>query len=63
MSTFLNSTCCRTKRGILNLECVVLPPGNNKNAIPDEATTSTIRPSDQILYIITCQRNVFPVPP
>ncbi len=30
--------------GILNLEWVVMPPRSNKNAIPDEAITSTILP-------------------
>ncbi|KAH9537713.1 hypothetical protein CY35_16G067000 [Sphagnum magellanicum] len=49
--------------GILNLEWAVLPPGSNKDAIHDEATTSTIllclrrRDKDVI------QTNVLPVPP
>ncbi len=34
---------CRSIR-ILNLEWAVLPPRSNKDAIPDEATTSTIFP-------------------
>jgi len=28
--------------GILNFECDVLPPGNNKDAIPLDATVNTI---------------------
>jgi hypothetical protein len=49
--------------GILNLEWAVLPPGNNKDAIPLVATVKTIfccaRKADaRVLHI-----KVFPVPP
>jgi hypothetical protein len=33
-----------TVSGILNLEWVVRPPGNKRDAIPDEATTRTTKP-------------------
>ena len=49
--------------GIRNLECAVLPIGNNKEAIPNDATTRTILLSDLILVIITFHRYVFPIPP
>jgi hypothetical protein len=44
-------------------ECAVLPPGNNKDAIPLEATVSTIwhfdlKAVDKVFHI-----KVFPVPP
>lgn len=33
-----------TVSGILNLEWAVRPPGNKRDAIPDEATTRTTKP-------------------
>ncbi|KAH9551867.1 hypothetical protein CY35_09G035800 [Sphagnum magellanicum] len=49
--------------GILNLEWTILSPRSNKDAIPNEATTSTILPclSKQDKSVI--QTNVLPVPP
>lgn len=55
-----NSWCCRS---ILNLECAVLPPGNRRDAIPDDATVRQIHFSLRNLQIIVFHRNVFPVPP
>ncbi|KAH8957251.1 hypothetical protein BDL97_07G082200 [Sphagnum fallax] len=49
--------------GILNLEWAVLPPRNNKDAIPDEATTSTILPCPRRRDRSVVQTNVLPVPP
>ncbi|CAM6023861.1 unnamed protein product [Sphagnum balticum] len=49
--------------GILNLEWAVLPPRSNKNAIPDEATVSTILPCPRKRDRIVVQTNVLPVPP
>ncbi|KAH9544883.1 hypothetical protein CY35_12G019400 [Sphagnum magellanicum] len=49
--------------GILNLEWVVLPPGSNKDAIPDEATTSTILPCPRRRDRSVVETNVLPVPP
>ncbi|KAH9569795.1 hypothetical protein CY35_02G009500 [Sphagnum magellanicum] len=49
--------------GILNLEWVVLPPRNNKDAIPDEATSSTIFPCPRRQDKSVVQTNVSPVPP
>ncbi|CAK9260197.1 unnamed protein product [Sphagnum jensenii] len=49
--------------GIWNLEWAVLPPGNNKDAIPDEATTSTILPCPHKWDRSVVQTNVLPVPP
>ncbi|KAH9560653.1 hypothetical protein CY35_06G117800 [Sphagnum magellanicum] len=49
--------------GILNLEWAVLPPGSNKDAIPDEATASTILPCPRRRDRIVIQTNVLPVPP
>ncbi|KAG5054856.1 hypothetical protein JHK85_007366 [Glycine max] len=48
--------------GILNLECAVLPLGNNREAMPLEATIITI-----LLFALNelasvFQMNVFPVP-
>ncbi|MCI03703.1 hypothetical protein A2U01_0024743, partial [Trifolium medium] len=48
---------------ILNLEWAVLPPGNNKEAIPLVATVNTIffcarKAEARVLHI-----KVFPVPP
>ena len=50
-------------RGIQNLECAVLPIGNNKDAILDDATAKTILLSDLILVIIVFHKYVFPVLP
>ncbi len=49
--------------GILNLEWAVLPPKNNKDAIPDEATASTILPCPRRWDKSVVQTNVLPVPP
>ncbi|CAK9276115.1 unnamed protein product [Sphagnum jensenii] len=49
--------------GILNLEWAVLPPGSNKDAIPDEATASTILPCLHRRDKSVVQTNVLPVPP
>ncbi|KAH9555556.1 hypothetical protein CY35_08G119900 [Sphagnum magellanicum] len=48
---------------ILNLEWAVLPPGSNKDAIPDEATASTIFPCPRRRDRSVVQTNVLPVPP
>ncbi|CAM6015528.1 unnamed protein product [Sphagnum balticum] len=48
---------------ILNLEWAVLPPRNNKDAIPDEATISTILPCPRRRDRSVVQTNVLPVPP
>ncbi|KAH9555853.1 hypothetical protein CY35_08G138300 [Sphagnum magellanicum] len=53
---------CRSIR-ILNLEWAVLPPGSNRDAIPDEATTSTILPCPHRRDRSVVQTNVLPVPP
>ncbi|KAH9534543.1 hypothetical protein CY35_17G010600 [Sphagnum magellanicum] len=47
---------------ILNLEWVVLLPKSNKDAIPDEATASTILPCPRRRDINVLQTNVLPVP-
>ncbi|KAH7679130.1 hypothetical protein IHE45_06G038800 [Dioscorea alata] len=56
-----------TIRVVCSINCanlwVVLPPGNNNDAIPDDATTRTIFPSERILLIIVFHKNVFSVPP
>ncbi|CAK9249694.1 unnamed protein product [Sphagnum jensenii] len=49
--------------GILNLEWAVLPPGSNRDAIPDEATASTILPCPRRRDKSVVQTNVLPVPP
>ncbi len=49
--------------GILNLEWVVLLPRSNKDAIPDEATASTILPCLRRRDINVIQTNVLLVPP
>nr|GEW54076.1 hypothetical protein [Tanacetum cinerariifolium] len=41
----------------------VLPDGNNKDAIPQDATVRIIFSSDHSAVVIAFQRNVFPVPP
>ncbi|KAH8971434.1 hypothetical protein BDL97_02G142100 [Sphagnum fallax] len=48
---------------ILNLEWAVLSPRSNKDAIPDEATTSTILPCPRRWDKSVVQTNVLPVPP
>jgi len=54
---------CVAGTGIANLECVVLPPGSNNDAIPLEATVKTIPPLDRIVDDKVFQINVFLVPP
>ncbi|KAH9532273.1 hypothetical protein CY35_19G083200 [Sphagnum magellanicum] len=49
--------------GILNLEWAVLLPRSNKDAIPDEATASTILPCPRKRDGSVVQTNVLPVPP
>ncbi len=49
--------------GILNLEWAVLLPRSNKDAIPDEAITSTILPCPRRRDRSVVQTNVLPVPP
>ncbi|CAM6065872.1 unnamed protein product [Sphagnum tenellum] len=49
--------------GILNLEWAYLPPGSNKDAIPNEATASTILPCPCKRDRNVVQTNVLPVPP
>ncbi|KAH8947734.1 hypothetical protein BDL97_11G058600 [Sphagnum fallax] len=49
--------------GILNLEWAVLPPKSSKDAIPDEATTSTILPCPCKWNRSVVQTNVLQVPP
>ncbi|KAH9546490.1 hypothetical protein CY35_12G097500 [Sphagnum magellanicum] len=49
--------------GILNLEWAILPPRNNKDVIPDEATASTILPCPRRQDISVVQTNVLPIPP
>ena len=39
--------------GILNLECVVLPPQSRRAAIPHDVMASTIFPSDHSFVVIT----------
>ncbi|KAG4988800.1 hypothetical protein JHK82_031136 [Glycine max] len=46
---------------LANLECVVLPPGSNNDAIPLEAIVKTIPPLDRITNDKFFQINVFPV--
>ena len=50
-------------RGILNLECAVLPFCNNKAAIPDEATAKAISLLARTLAKTVLYKNVLPVPP
>ncbi len=57
----VDSSCRLIK--ILNLEWAVLPPKNNKDAILDEATASTILPCPHRWDISVVQTNVLPVPP
>jgi len=51
------------RTGIFNFECVVFPPGNNKEAMPLEATIMTILLSDLNETASVFQINVFHVPP
>jgi len=53
---------CRSIR-ILNLEWAVLPLGSNRDAIPDEATASTILPCPHRRDRSVVQINVLLVPP
>ncbi|KAG5042746.1 hypothetical protein JHK85_007014 [Glycine max] len=48
---------------ILNLECVVLPLGNNREAMPLEVTIIKILLSALNELASVFQMNVFPVPP
>ncbi len=57
----VNSLC--RSIGILNLEWAVLLPRSNKDAIPDEATASTILPYPHKQDRSVVQTNVLPVPP
>ncbi|GJY09509.1 hypothetical protein Tco_0377694 [Tanacetum coccineum] len=52
-----------SSNGNLNREWAVRPDGSNSDAIPEEATSSTIFPSARKAYIIVFHKNVFPVPP
>ncbi|KAG5032304.1 hypothetical protein JHK82_015882 [Glycine max] len=49
--------------GMTNLECVVLPPGNNNEAILLEATIKTMPPLDHTTDDKFFHINVLPVPP
>ena len=49
--------------GILNLECVVRPPGNMDAAIPEVAVAIAINPSERTLASSALYRKVLPVPP
>ena len=49
--------------GILNLECVVLPPESKSAAILLEATLITISPLDLTAVDKVFKTNVLPVPP
>jgi len=59
----LHIECSSVGTGILNLECAVLPPGNSREAIPLEATVSTILPSERTAAESVFHMNVLPVPP
>ena len=48
---------------ILNIECAVLPSGNNREAMSLEATIITILLSALNELVSIFQMNVFPVPP
>ena len=49
--------------GIVNPECAVLLPGSNSDAIPLDATFSTMPPDDRTAADSDRQMKVFPVPP
>jgi len=53
----------RVGTGILNLKCVVPPPGRNKEAIPLDATFKTNFLLDRVVDESVFHMNVFPVPP
>ena len=48
--------------GILNLECAVRPPGNNKAAMPEDATANAIFFWDLTVASKHLYKNVLPVP-
>ena len=48
-------------RGIQNVECDIRPPNNNKEAIPEEATVTTICPKQRNFVAIVLYINVLPV--
>ncbi|KAI8533735.1 hypothetical protein RHMOL_Rhmol10G0032500 [Rhododendron molle] len=45
-----------------NVECAVRPPSNNKEAMPDEATVTTVCPRLRHFCAMMLYKNVFPVP-
>ncbi|KAG5022966.1 hypothetical protein JHK82_018865 [Glycine max] len=53
----------KTGTGILNFECAVLPPGNNREVMLLEATIITILLSALSELASVFQMYVFPVPP
>ncbi|KAG4989303.1 hypothetical protein JHK82_031633 [Glycine max] len=53
----------KTRTGILNFECAVLPPGNSRETMPLEATIITILLSALSELASVFQMYVFPVPP
>ncbi|KAH9572839.1 hypothetical protein CY35_02G173000 [Sphagnum magellanicum] len=58
-----SSNCIKSRRINRNLEWAVLPPRSNIDAIPDEATASTILPCPRRRDRSVVQTNVLPVPP
>ncbi|GKA61412.1 hypothetical protein Tco_0760819 [Tanacetum coccineum] len=48
--------------GILNRECAVLPDGSSSDAIPEDATASTILSSERIWSIFASRRGSFNAP-
>ncbi|KAF8104467.1 hypothetical protein N665_0172s0097 [Sinapis alba] len=44
-------------------ECVVLPPGSSRDAMPLEATLKIMSPLERIAADRIFQRNIFSVPP
>ncbi|KAG4994405.1 hypothetical protein JHK84_031369 [Glycine max] len=61
LNLILHVGFCVAGTGIANLECVVLPPGSNNDAIPLEAIVKKIPPLDRITNDKFFQINVFPV--
>jgi len=59
----LQIECSSVGTNILNLECDVLPPSNSREAIPLEATVSTILPSEHTTIDSVFHMNVLPVAP
>ncbi|KAH8947027.1 hypothetical protein BDL97_11G018100, partial [Sphagnum fallax] len=59
---YASSNCIKSIE-ILNLEWAILPPRSNKDAIPGEATTSTILPCPCKWDKNVVQTNVLSVPP